>query len=61
MPYLLVQGMPLAFLKKNVLALTVSKFVIPLNVSISTKKLANQRELIFLQNASSRLNVKPVQ
>jgi hypothetical protein len=48
------------FLVKSVLVRTISKFVVRLSALSITKKLANQRELIFLRNARHHSNVKRV-
>ena len=50
----------LQFLMKNVFVRTVLKFVVRLNVSSITKRLASQRESNFLQNARHHSNVKCV-
>lgn len=45
---------------RNVIVQIVSKFAVRLHASNITKNLANQRELIFLRNASHRSSVKRV-
>ena len=50
----------LMVLMKNVLVRTVLKFVVRLNVSSITKRLASQRELNSLRSARIRSNVKRV-